>query len=211
MAKYYPIMLNLTGLPCLVVGGGEVAERKVVSLLECDAELTVISPQLTPKINSLSEQGKIRWLPREFQPGDAQGHVLVISATDQAVTNHRVAAECRAAGIIVNVVDDPKFCSFVVPAVVRQEDLVIAVSTGGSSPLVARQIRDEMAQRYGPEYGEYLRILAQAREKVLRDIPEQENRRNVFEQLTNGYLLALISAGQIAEAKEWVEKCLSLR
>lgn len=209
MAGYYPIFLNIEGMPCLVIGGGEVAERKIASLLQNGACVTVISPAVTPAIKNLIEAGKILWLSRAFAQGDTAGNYLVISATNQEEVNQRVFEECRAARILVNVVDDPAKCGFLVPAVVRRGDLAIAVSTGGASPLVARQIRQELGERYGPEYATYLKLLAGARKGVLTRFSDPKQRREIFEQLTNGYLLRLVQGGRVDEAKEWVKQCLS--
>ncbi|HZW82325.1 MAG TPA: bifunctional precorrin-2 dehydrogenase/sirohydrochlorin ferrochelatase, partial [Candidatus Deferrimicrobium sp.] len=138
-----------------------------------------------------------------------QGFQMVISPTDQEETNARVARECKAAGILVNVVDDPPKCSFFVPSVLRRGNLVIAVSTGGASPTTARLIREGLEQQYGPEYGPYLELLAETRKVVLKNVPDSERRREIFEQLSNGSLLRLIEQGCMYEAKEWVKKCLS--
>ena len=209
--KYFPAFLNLQGIPCLVVGGGDVAERKVIALLECDAKVTLISPKITPHLAGICQQEMITWLCREYTSGDSAGFRVVISATNHIVVNNRVAEECKEAGILVNIVDDLQNCGFLAPAVVRRGDLVIAVSTGGASPLVARKIREELEERYGPEYGAYLGILAKTRAEVLQTVTDPGIRRKVFEQLTDGHLVGLIRDGQVDDAKEWIIQCLSLR
>lgn len=209
MPQYYPVLLNIEGLPCLVVGGGPVAERKVHSLLESGARITVISPQVTHRLKELAEQHRILWSSRGFCRGDTAGSFLVISAAGREEVNRQVSDECKANNIPVNVVDDPQKCGFLVPAILRRGDLVIAVSSGGASPLVARGIRDELADRYGPEYEYYLDYLAEARAEALNCIPDAHKRRQVFERLTDGRLLGLVQCGRMNEAKEWVKECLS--
>ena len=211
MPKYFPAFLNLQGMPCLVVGGGDVAERNVTALLECDAKVTLISPKITPRLADIAKHEMITWLCREYNNGDTAGFCVVISATNHIVVNNRVAKECKEAGILVNVVDDLQNCGFLAPAVVRRGDLVIAVSTGGASPLVARKIREDLYERYGPEYVEYLEILSKTRAEVLHNVPDPVIRRKVFEQLTDGHLVELIRDGQVDDAKEWVKQCLSLQ
>jgi precorrin-2 dehydrogenase / sirohydrochlorin ferrochelatase len=209
VANHYPVFLNLNKVPCLVVGGGEVAFRKTESLLLCGAEVTVISPELCPSLQELQETKHVTWICKTYQTGDCQGFQMVISATDQEETNALVAKECKAARTLVNVVDDPPKCSFFVPSVLRRGKLVIAVSTGGASPITARLIREGLEQQYGPEYDTYLEVLAEARKVVLKNVPDAERRREIFEQLSNGSLLRLIEQGCMYEAKEWVKKCLS--
>ena len=209
MTQYYPVLLNIEGLACLVVGGGPVAERKVDSLLESGARVTLVSPQATPRLAELAEQRRILWSQRVFRQGDTTGSFLVISASGQEEVNRLVSEECKTNNIPVNVVDDPQKCGFLVPAVLRRGDLVIAVSSGGASPLVARGIRDELADRYGPEYEQYLNYLAEARAEALNCIPDARRRRQVFARLTDGRLLRLVRGGRMNEAKEWVKECLS--
>jgi len=209
MSGYYPIFLNIVGFPCLVVGGGDVAERKVEALRASGAVVKLISPALTPLLQSLALNGEINWFPRAFQRGDTVGSQLVISATNHEEVNRQVYEECNSAGILVNVVDDPAKCSFLVPAVVRRGDLCIAVSTGGASPLAARKIREELEDRYGPEYDIYLKLLAAARREALTRHREPEKRRRVFERLNDGNLLSLLKDGRVDAAKELVKKCLS--
>ncbi len=185
-----------------------MAERKVESLLASDARITLISPRSTARLTQLAEQRRILWLQRVFRQGDTAGSFLVISASGQEEVNRLVSEECKANNIPVNVVDDPQKCGFLVPAVLRRGDLVIAVSSGGASPLVARGIRDELADRYGPEYEQYLAYLAEARAETLRSIPDARRRRQVFERLSDGRLLRLIQGERMDEAKEWVKQCL---
>ncbi|MGC8833742.1 MAG: precorrin-2 dehydrogenase/sirohydrochlorin ferrochelatase family protein, partial [Armatimonadota bacterium] len=132
MESYYPVFLDLRGKRVLVVGGGQVALRKVKSLLECGAEVLVVAPEAVPDLQQMARDGRIRLVSREYTEVDLEGASLVISATDSRDVNQRVSADAQARGVFVNVVDDPELCSFIVPSVMRRGELVVAVSTGGN-------------------------------------------------------------------------------
>ncbi|MBM4272979.1 MAG: bifunctional precorrin-2 dehydrogenase/sirohydrochlorin ferrochelatase [Deltaproteobacteria bacterium] len=165
--KTYPIFVLIDGKPCLVVGGGAVGERKVQDLLTAGAKVTVVSQALTPTLAKLASQGQIRYLEGGFTPKHLEGMVLVIGATDDPRVNARVSAEAQARGIWVNIADAPELCTFIVPAQVRRGDLTVAISTGGASPALARRLREDLERRFGPEYGPYLALLKEVRERVL--------------------------------------------
>lgn len=209
MPNYYPVFMDLRGAPCLVVGGGQVAERKVTGLLACSAHVTVISPVVSSELRKLAEQKRICWLERKFRSGDCAAYNLVISAANDVTVNSQVAKECRSERIPVNIVDDPENCSFIVPAVLSRGELQLAVSSGGASPMLAGRIKEELAQIYGQEYGEYTKILAEARTRVLKEHSDSKKRREIFALLTDGRLLSLLQKRKLNEAKEWVEQCLS--
>lgn len=192
----YHLSLNISGQLCVIVGGGKVAERKVLSLLEAGARVRLISPQLTEKLHELAAAGELDWLARRFQPGDSGGALLVFAATDSAAVNEAVAEEAKAAGILVNVADAPELCGFQVPAVMRQGDLSIAVSTNGRSPALAAKIRQRLAEDYGPEYAVLLELLGKIRERTLAEERDGQTRRNLFEQLPHEELLLWIKTGQ---------------
>ncbi len=165
--RTYPIFAVIENLPCLVVGGGPVAERKVQDLLEAGAQVTVVSQGLTPGLTALAAQGRIHYRKDAFKPEHLEGAVLVIGATDDPEVNARVSQEAKARGIWVNIVDAPALCTFIVPAQVRRGSLTIAVSTGGASPALARRLRQYLEGLFGPEYGPYLDLLSAVREKIL--------------------------------------------
>ena len=167
--RYYPIFVDLSGQACLVVGGGSVAERKVTSLLNADGQVTVISPTLTTQLRSWATERRITTFERAYQPGDMSGFTLVFAATSDEILHQNLAAEAKQAGILLNVVDRPRLCSFIVPAVVSQGDLSLAISTGGASPALAKKIRRELAADFGPEYGLALQLLARIRERLSHD------------------------------------------
>lgn len=196
MGDLFPVNLNLHGRKCLVVGGGSVAERKVKSLLQCGAEIWIVSPEFTSELEKLAGQSEINLIHRGYDTEDLQNCFLVISAADDPAVNSRVADDCFARNIPVNVVDDPARCSFTVPSVLRRGSLCITVSTGGNSPLLARKIREEMEESFGPEYARFLELMGEIRGKVLKDIPDIRTRRRVFECLINSDILELIRKGE---------------
>lgn len=203
-------MLKLDGQPCLVVGGGAVAERKVESLLADGGRVLVISPQVSPTITAWAEAGRLRLQERPYREGDVTGHFLVIAATNSAEVNALVARDCLQRNILINTVDNPGLCNFIVPASVRRGDLTIAVSTGGASPAVARRIRQELEAHFGEEYGAYLRLMADLREQILRDEPNPVRRKAIFDRLADAGLLQLLKEGAHQTVKERIAQCLSL-
>jgi siroheme synthase-like protein len=142
MADAYPVFLQVAGMPCLVVGGGAVGQRKVLGLLAGGARVTVVAPEVTGELREWGTAGRVRWTRREFQPADLDGMRLAFAATSDAVVNRRVAEEGAARGLWVNVADDPRRSDFHVPAVLRRGDLAVAVATGGASPALAAWVRD---------------------------------------------------------------------
>ncbi len=127
---YYPMCLDLAGRPCLVVGGGPVAERKVVGLLQAGARLTVVSPRVTPQLDAWAREGRIRLIQRRYESSDLAGQSLAFVATDDGVVNAEVARDARTAGVLINVADDPAHCDFILPAVLRRGEPAVPVSTG---------------------------------------------------------------------------------
>ncbi|MGE5576258.1 MAG: bifunctional precorrin-2 dehydrogenase/sirohydrochlorin ferrochelatase [Syntrophothermus sp.] len=192
MERYFPIMLDLAGRPCLVAGGGKVAERKVGSLLECGAVVTVVSPELVDGLAQLAAQGRIVHLPRGYRPGDCAGMFVVIAATDDPGINGEVAREARENHCLVNVVDCAAESNFIVPAVVRQGALTLAISTGGASPALARRLREDLEEIYGPEYAVFLDLMARLRAEVLARYPIGAQREELFRRLVDSQILAQI-------------------
>jgi len=202
MSSHYPISLDLFQKICLVVGGGQVAERKVRSLLECGAGVKLVSPEITPGLRKLAAEGRIIYRAGSYHDGDLTGVFLVIGATDREEVNRRVADDCAGRNLIVNIVDDPAKCSFFVPAVVRRGALTIAVSTGGKSPMLARKIREELERAYGPQYGEFLELLGQLRKKVIKNETSEHKKMNRLEELLSEEILDLLKAGSLELVKE---------
>jgi len=204
LPRTYPISLILSQRPCLVVGGGSVAERKVLSLLACGAKVKVVSPSLTPTLQDLASKGKINYRRGTFEIADLENMFLVIAATDRDEVNHRIATEAMARNMLVNVVDDPPYGNFYVPAVLRRGSLQIAISTDGKSPLLARKIKEELEERYGPEYGILVDLLGEIRHDILNKITDPRKRRELLEAIVDDETLQLLAGGELEKAKERV-------
>lgn len=182
----HPIFLTLRDEPVVVIGGGAVAERKVASLLESGARVTVVAPACTRGLAALAKSGAIRLLSRPYASGDLGGCRLAYAATDDAEVNRAVHAEAAARGVWLNVADRPELCSFTAPAVVRRGDLTVAVSTNGASPALARRIREDLERRFGPEYARALAVLRAERARLLREELDPAQRRRTLEALAEG-------------------------
>lgn len=152
--SYYPMMLDLRGRRCLVVGGGNIARHKVDALADAGAVVTVVAPEVLPM------PAGVTVITRPFQPEDLDGVRFVIAATDNTAVNAEVAQACETRGLWVNVVDEPALCSVILPSVVRRGAFVLAISTGGASPTFARRLREQLEREFGPEYGEFVDLLA---------------------------------------------------
>ncbi len=209
MSYLYPVYFKLDHKLCLVVGGGRVAERKIGSLLECGAMVRVVSPAVTPLIGQWNCQEKLELRQREYQPNDLDDAFLVFAATNQPKVNQRIVKDCQMKNLPINVVDDPENCNFTVPSVVRRGRLSIAVSTKGASPMLAAKIRRQLAEQFGPEYGEFLEILADLRQRILYEVEEIEERQEIFKKLIESDILELLRENKHGQVKERIDKCLS--
>lgn len=191
--NYYPVALDLLEKPCLVVGGGEIADGKLDALLDAGAAVTVVSPEVRPRISALSAEGKISLHLRPYQSGEVEPFYLVIAATDDFAANAAIAAEARLAGVIVNAVDDPPNCDFFAVSVVRRRDLQVSISTNGLSPAFARWMREHLDETLPDELGDLLDVLGEVRAtlKENKSIPAYEFWKaaiddELFEDLRNG-------------------------
>lgn len=203
--SYYPISLDLTDAKCLVIGGGEVAVRKVTALAEAGARATVIAPEIDPRIEAISGVEIVR---RGYDKGDLSGHVLIFAATDDTSLNAEIYREASEHGILVNSVDDPEHCSFIVPSVLRRGDLTIAVSTSGRSPGLSRKLRRELEEVFGPEYADYVRLLGEMRSKVKARYASQSDREAAFMRMLDGGILELLREGKADEARQRALECI---
>ena len=184
--------LDLRGRDCLVVGGGRVATEKVQGLLECDALVTIVAPQVDPELRNLP----VRIIRRAFERADATGRFLVMAATNDRTVN----AEVAAASGLCNVADDPELCNFILPAIVRRDPIVVGVSTGGASPALAQRIRDDIGDVVGPRHAELARLLEALRPWAKRELPTYEARRDYFQRVVEEALRrSLDGAEQRAE------------
>lgn len=207
----YPVCLKLDRQECLVVGGGEVARRKIGSLRECGAVVTVVSPDLAPELKQAAERGDFCYNKRRFQAGDVEGKSIVIAATADFRLNSLVAGICRERGIPVNVVDNPDLSTFFVPAVIRRGPLCIGISTGGSSPLLARRIREDLEGQLGAAFQEIAILLGGIRGRVQDRLPDEDRRRQFWDKIVTPELIELLKAGKTETARKQVEAaCTSL-
>lgn len=188
----YPINLKIKDKICIVVGGGEVACRKIKELLLCGAKVTVISPEVNETIAQIADGEEIEWLARPYHRGDLQDAFLVFAATDNPEVQKHVGEEAEKEGLLFNCVDDPQACSFQVPAKVRRGDFMLTVSTGGGSPAFAAQLRRQLAQEYGREYQQFIDLLGRIRTRIVADGQSAESHKIIFEKLLQLNILAQI-------------------
>jgi siroheme synthase-like protein len=207
--SYYPIVLEMTGRRCLVIGGGVVAERKIAGLLGVGAEVTVISPKVTEAISHWSKNNSIQLEGRCYRIGDLAGYQLVFVATGDADVNDRVYQEGKSCGVWVNAADDPARCDFILPAVIRRGDLTVAVSTGGASPAATHAIRDELDDYFTAEYAQLVQVAAEVRMEL------KEKSLNAgagaWNDALKGEFRRLIRAGEPEQAKEFLLTTLGVR
>jgi precorrin-2 dehydrogenase/sirohydrochlorin ferrochelatase len=206
--KTYPLFALIEDRPCLVVGGGPVGERKVQDLLAAGARVTLVSKAITPRLAELAAAGHIHFIQGDFSPHYLDGMILVVGATDDQKVNQEVSAAAQTRNLLVNIVDAPELCTFIVPAQMRRGPLTIAVSTGGASPALARQVREELEQRYGPEYGRYLRLLQEVRNQVLARRRGHPENPGLFQRLVAGPLQEAITHGDQPRALAILEEAL---
>jgi precorrin-2 dehydrogenase/sirohydrochlorin ferrochelatase len=192
--KYYPIFLNVKDRRCLVAGGGRVGARKAETLLSAGALVTVVSPEFCDQLAAMTGVQKER---RFFDPGDLEGVFLVFAATSDPAVNQRIQAEARKAGVLCNSADEPDQGDFILPAVMNRGDLICAVSTCGASPALARKIRMDLDQAYGPEYATFLMLMKRVREKLLAAGHDPDGHRRVFRALMEKDLPGLLAANDI--------------
>ena len=197
---YYPAFLNIRDRRCVVIGGGEVALRKVRALLECGAQVTVISPAFHPTLVQLAEAGRITPIYREFEPGDLAGALIAITSTDVREVNQKVADEARDQGVLVNVVDSSEQSDFIIPSSFRRGGLSVAISTGGMSPALARKIRTKLEGIFGEEFALLLSVIADVRSALkLKGIVANADAWQ--KALDLDLLIGLVQAGQLEEAR----------
>jgi precorrin-2 dehydrogenase/sirohydrochlorin ferrochelatase len=198
---FYPIYLNLTGRRVVVVGGGDVAERKIESLFGTGAVINVISPQLTSRILALASENQIELQQRAYEEGDCAGAALVFSATDNPAVSRTVFDDCRRMGALVNSADQPVLCDFIMPAVMRRGDIAIAISTGGTSPGLAARLRQKIASLIGPEYGRLAQLLSKARPYIRERIPAEADRKAMQYRILDSDIMTYLKNNDVAGAE----------
>ncbi len=202
--KTYPICLSdLCQQRVIVAGGGRVALRKVRGLLAAGAFITLISPEIDETLLDLAQTESLTLERRAYQLGDLRGAFLVIAATDDPQVNQAIWQEARSERCLINVVDDPAHSNFILPAVVRQGEFSIAISTGGASPALARHVRERLETEFGPEYGELTQLLGELRSVLLCTFPTGEERLNAALKLIDADLIEILKQTGYSQAKQY--------
>lgn len=197
--KYYPVFLDINARKCLVVGGGSVGTRKVISLVACGAIVTVVSPEATEKLQTLAHEGVITLKKRPYQPSDMESMFLVFGATDQDSLNRQINQDAERLNSLCNIADRPDVCNFILPATVKRDDLVIAISTSGKSPAFAKQLRRQLEQQFGHEYAVFLKLMGRIRSLLLREKHAPEEHKPIFNQIIQSDIIDLIKAEKTEE------------
>ncbi|HKD65388.1 MAG TPA: bifunctional precorrin-2 dehydrogenase/sirohydrochlorin ferrochelatase [Candidatus Binataceae bacterium] len=205
---FIPIFLQVQGKPCLVVGGGEVALRRVLPLLDAGASITVITSEATAELASLAESGRIALMRRAYRRGDMQGYCLVYAATDDRALQRRLFEESRELNILINMADEPESCSFIVPSVIRRGQLQVAISTAGSSPATARLLRQRLERSLGDEFEALLEVMAGARRWLKSHEPDSKVRACKLNALAASGLGEALREGDAARVERIVALCL---
>jgi siroheme synthase-like protein len=203
---FYIACLRLTGRRCLVVGGGDVGLEKVEGLLACDAEVTLVAPAAHPDLQRLAAEGSIVWHQREYRSEDLEGCLIAIAATGDTDVNIRVFDDAEERAMLVNVVDVPPLCNFILPAIVRTGPLAIAISTAGASPALAKRMKHEVSQMFGEPYADLAVLLNEARGWAKGTLPTYQDRKQFFENIVNGDPdpIELLRAGRSDAVRELI-------
>lgn len=207
MGDYYPAFLDLRDKECVVVGGGRIAERKVLSLISSGATVKIISPTLTNNLKKYKKKGIIKHIERKYKKGDLKNAFLVIIATSDSELNKKIASE---ANYLVNVVDMPHLSNFIVPSVMKNGPLKIAISTSGSSPAMAKTIRKELQELYNKDFGKFLNFLKSLRQDLLKKISDKKKRENLFKKFATDEIIKTLRKNGFKEAKTKIIKEIDL-
>ncbi len=204
---FYIACLRLKGRRAVVVGGGDIGLEKVEGLLACDADVTLISPEAHPELVQLSLEGSIRWERRGYATGDLAGALIAIAATDDTDLNIRVFEDAEERAMLVNVVDVPPLCNFILPAIVRNGPLAVAISTAGASPALAKRMKREIAELFGEPYALLAILLNDARGWAKATLPTYQDRKEFFESIVNGEPdpIELLRAGDVRSVRDLIE------
>jgi uroporphyrin-III C-methyltransferase / precorrin-2 dehydrogenase / sirohydrochlorin ferrochelatase len=204
----FPIFVKLQDRPCLVVGGGPVAARKTQQLLAAGAKVSVVAPEIEPSLKALKQSEKIRHIKQEYDEQSLQGMELVIAATDDSKLNNGVAEQAKKKNILVNVVDNPRSGTFIMPSVIDRSPVIVAVSTGGASPVLARLLRARLETLIPSSYGKLAALISRFRDKVKQQYPKIQQRRRFWEHILQGPVAEMLYAGQEKSALKLLEKQL---
>jgi precorrin-2 dehydrogenase / sirohydrochlorin ferrochelatase len=204
---FYIACLKLRGRKCLVVGGGEIGLEKVEGLLACDGDVTLVAPEAGPELTQLALEGSIRWEQRAYVPGDLEGTFMVIACTDDTDINIGIYEDAERRAMLVNVVDVPPLCNFILPAIVRTGPLAIAISTAGASPALAKRMKAEVSELFGEEYAQLAIMLNDVRGWAKGTLPTYQDRKAFFEAIVNGEPdpIQLLRDGDTHRVRELIE------
>jgi len=204
---FYIACLKLSGRRCVVVGGGDIGLEKVEGLLACDGDVTLIAPQAVQPLQDLAAEGSIRWERREYRPEDLEGTFMVIASTNETEVNIKVYEDAEKRAMLVNIVDVPPLCNFILPAIVRTGPLAIAISTAGASPALAKRIKAEIAEEYGEPYARLAILLNEVRGWAKGTLPTYQDRKAFFESIVNGDPdpVELLRRGDEAAVRDLIE------
>ncbi|HEX3688917.1 MAG TPA: bifunctional precorrin-2 dehydrogenase/sirohydrochlorin ferrochelatase [Solirubrobacteraceae bacterium] len=183
---FYIACLRLKGRRCVVVGGGDIGLEKVEGLLACDAAVTLVAPEAHPALRELAQEGSIRWEQRDYHAGDLEGCLIAIAATNDTDVNISVFDDAERRAMLVNVVDVPPLCNFILPAIVRTGPLAVAISTAGASPALAKRMKREISELFGEPYADLAVLLNDARGWAKGTLPTYQDRKEFFESIVNG-------------------------
>jgi precorrin-2 dehydrogenase/sirohydrochlorin ferrochelatase len=206
--KYYPVFIDINARKCLVVGGGAVGTRKALALVACGAIVTVVSPEATEKLKTLAQQGVITLKTRTYRPADMDGMFLVFGATNNDVLNRQINQDAEKLNTLCNIADRPEVCNFILPATVKRDDLVIAISTSGKSPAFAKKLRKQLEQQFGPEYANFLTLMGGIRSLLLREKHAPEAHKPIFNRIIDSNIIDLIREDKKAEINNLLQEIL---
>jgi len=207
---YYPVFLNQQGRRCVVIGGGPIAEGKVQGLLEADAVVTVIAPELTARLQGWASEARVASIRRGYQPGDLADAFLAIGATNDRGVNEAVWEEAVARNIPINVVDDTPHCNFIAPSILRRGDLTVAISTSGKAPALAVRLREQLAQQIGDEHARFLELAGTLREPLAERYPDFEQRKALWYRLVDSDVLELLRQGDEVSARQRIAEIMGV-
>ena len=198
MSDYYPVYVNLKDKPCVIIGGGRVAEGKISRMREAGARITVISPQVTPAIRAAAQKGHLNWCDREYQDGDLQQAFLAIAATNVRSVNRQIFQEAERQNVLLNVVDDAPLCTFIAPSIVERGTVTLAISTAGASPALARKLRESLTHDPILDWADLAGVISQVRSQVRKQGAEVDPQR--WQCCLSSQLLDLARSGDQEQA-----------
>ena len=206
--RYYPIFLDIKGRQSLVIGAGLVALRKIEGLLSAGSKVTVVSPTVAKAVKGLADKGSITLIKRKYQEGDLKGVFLVISASNDRAVNASVYNEAQKRGVLINAADEPGRCSFIVPSIVDRGPLLIAVSTSGKAPLLAKKMRERLEEEIGEEYGKFTELIGKVRNKLLKSNIDRVKKERVIKALVNSPIPVWIREGSPGKIDAYLKDLL---